>query len=143
MLTFGGASAVKADEQDDLARLKARTELLEKLAQGLSSLEGKEIPTPGSNLDETYMKELLKYLKERDKAEDNWRTELLQGIQKHAFDGQDGRDGETGPAGPAGPVGPVGPRGEQGPRGERGEAGQNGKAGDRGETGPAGPVGPV
>ncbi|HEP2314049.1 TPA: collagen-like protein, partial [Streptococcus pyogenes] len=116
LLTFGGASAVRADGQENNA---AKEELIKKLAQGLGSLEGKEIPTPGSNLDETYMKELLTYLKERDKAENDWRNNLLRGIQAHAFDGKDGKPGETGPAGPAG------------------------KDGKPGETGPAGPAGPA
>ncbi|HER1173537.1 TPA: peptidase, partial [Streptococcus pyogenes] len=101
LLTFGSASAVKADESDDLARVKDRAELLEKLAKGLEDIENKKLSPLADNADNN-VKELLKYLKERDKAEDNWRTELLQGIQKHAFDGKDGRDGETGPAGPRG-----------------------------------------
>ncbi|HEQ4684667.1 TPA: collagen-like protein, partial [Streptococcus pyogenes] len=110
LLTFGGASAVKADESDDLARVKDRAELLEKLAKGLEDIENKKLPPLADN----NVEELLKYLKERDKAEDNWRTELLQGIQKHAFDGKDGRDGETGPQGPRGLTGPAGQDGKQG-----------------------------
>ncbi|HGN5289138.1 TPA: peptidase, partial [Streptococcus pyogenes] len=105
MLTLGGASAVRADgaygqEEKD----KVRNKLIQELGEGLGRLDNISIP------DDDDVKKLLKYLKERDKAENDWRNNLLQGIQKHAFDGQDGRDGETGPAGP---VGPVGPRGEQ------------------------------
>ncbi|VHJ46040.1 LPXTG-motif cell wall anchor domain-containing protein [Streptococcus pyogenes] len=137
MLTFGGASAVKADESDDLARVKDRAELLEKLAKGLEDIENKKLPPLADN----NVEELLKYLKERDKAEDNWRTELLQGIQKHAFDGKDGRDGETGPQGPRGLTGPAGQDGKQGPQGPRGLQGPQGPRGDKGETGPQGPAG--
>ncbi|HGK8490805.1 TPA: peptidase, partial [Streptococcus pyogenes] len=107
LLTFGGASAVRADAQG---------ELIQKLAEGLDSID--KISIPDDNVGSDDVKKLLAYLKERDKAEDNWRTELLQGIQKHAFDGKDGRDGETGPAGPrglTGPTGPVGPAGPVGP----------------------------
>ncbi|SDV91970.1 hypothetical protein [Streptococcus pyogenes] len=39
MLTFGGASAVKADEQEEKA--KVRTELIQELAQGLGGIEKK------------------------------------------------------------------------------------------------------
>ncbi|HHK0172953.1 TPA: peptidase, partial [Streptococcus pyogenes] len=102
LLTFGGASAVRADGQADgqEEKAKARTELIKELAQGLDRLEGKKIPTPGGKDNNTYMTELLKYLQEREQVEDNWRARLLQGMQGHVLDGQDGRDGETGPAGP-------------------------------------------
>lgn len=39
LLTFGGASAVKADEQEEKA--KVRTELIQELAQGLGGIEKK------------------------------------------------------------------------------------------------------
>ncbi|HEP2227891.1 TPA: peptidase, partial [Streptococcus pyogenes] len=82
-------------------RAKVRNELIRKLGEGLERLGEKNFPTPpGSNLDldETYMKELLTYLKERDEAENDWRNKLLQGIQAHAFDGKDGLPGPAGPA---------------------------------------------
>ncbi|HHD4050989.1 TPA: peptidase, partial [Streptococcus pyogenes] len=139
LLTFGGASAVKADESDDLARVKDRAELLEKLAKGLEDIENKKLPPLADN----NVEELLKYLKERDKAEDNWRTELLQGIQKHAFDGKDGRDGETGPQGPRGLTGPAGQDGKQGPQGPRGLTGPAGQDGKQGPQGPRGLTGPA
>ncbi|HGK8388982.1 TPA: peptidase, partial [Streptococcus pyogenes] len=124
LLTFGGASAVRADDSDDSneARAKAvvRNQLIAELGTGLQDIEKKKIPIQGSNDDKTYMKELLAYLKERDQAEDKWRGILLGGIQKRAFDGQDGKPGETGPAGPTGERGPAGPAG---PTGERGPAG--------------------
>ncbi|MEN4482879.1 peptidase, partial [Streptococcus pyogenes] len=136
MLTFGGASAVKADGQEEKA--KARTELIGELAQGLEGIEKKTFPTPGGNVDNTYMLELLKHLQEREQDENNWRTRLLRGIQDHVLDGQDGQNGEQGPQGETGPTGPAGP---QGPIGKQGDRGPAGPRGERGEAGPAGPAG--
>ncbi|HIC7377091.1 TPA: LPXTG-anchored collagen-like adhesin Scl2/SclB, partial [Streptococcus pyogenes] len=159
MLTFGGASAVRADSQEDANKAQAKNELLGKLVGGLNDIEGKQLPLLASdNLGPDDMKKLLTYLKERDEAEDKWRGALLEGIQKHAFDGQDGKPGpagERGPIGPAGPQGKPGLRGEPGPAGERGpigpagpqgkpgEKGDSGKPGLRGESGPAGARGPI
>ncbi|PWO31399.1 hypothetical protein DJ560_08855, partial [Streptococcus pyogenes] len=112
MLTFGGASAVKADDQEEselLNRARVRNELFKELGDGLEGLENKKFPTPGGNLDNTYMTKLLEYLQEREQAENNWRTRLLKGMQDHVLDGKDGKPGETGPAGPAGAPGPAGP----------------------------------
>ncbi|HER6130950.1 TPA: collagen-like protein, partial [Streptococcus pyogenes] len=124
LLTFGGVSAVRADIQDDpnKAKTKAKEELFQKLTEVLGRIEANEIPTPGNNGDD--MKKLLKYLEERDKAEDEWRTKLLQGMQSRTFDGLDGRDGEKGETGDRGPTGPAGPRGLQGPQGPRGDKGE-------------------
>ncbi|HER9466258.1 TPA: LPXTG cell wall anchor domain-containing protein [Streptococcus pyogenes] len=153
LLTFGGASAVKADGEDaqKRAQIQKREELLSALIDGTSKLENKQFPYPGSTgLDDTYMNSLIQYLQERKQIEDKWRASLLKGIQDHVLDGQDGDRGEAGPAGPrgeAGPAGPrgeagpAGPRGEAGPAGPRGEAGKDGAKGDRGEAGPAGPRG--
>ncbi|HFX4030928.1 TPA: peptidase, partial [Streptococcus pyogenes] len=103
LLAFGGASAVKADE-DAQERAQKREDLLSALIDGTSRLEKNQFPHPGSTgLDDTYMNSLIKYLQERTQVEDNWRASLLKGIQEHVLDGQDGRDGE---------------RGEQGLRGE-------------------------
>ncbi|WP_136285614.1 collagen-like domain-containing protein, partial [Streptococcus pyogenes] len=152
MLTFGGASAVKADEREE--RVQARTELIQELAEGLGRLKEKEIPTRGNLDNNAYMAELLKYLQERGQVEDGWRTSLLQGMQRHVFDGLDGRNGEKGESGDRGLTGPTGPRGERGlqgpageagPRGERGlqgPAGKDGPRGERGLQGPAGEAGP-
>ncbi|HHD5304547.1 TPA: LPXTG-anchored collagen-like adhesin Scl2/SclB, partial [Streptococcus pyogenes] len=157
LLTFGGASAVRADEGEDAqkrAQIQKREELLSALIDGTSRLENKQFPYPGSTgLDDTYVNSLIQYLQERKQIEDKWRASLLKGIQDHVLDGQDGDRGEAGPAGPRGEAGPAGPRGEAGkdgakgdrgetgPAGPRGEAGKAGAKGDRGETGPAGPAG--
>ncbi|HEQ2466457.1 TPA: collagen-like protein, partial [Streptococcus pyogenes] len=115
MLTFGGASAVKADGEDaqKRAQIQKREELLSALIDGTSRLENKQFPYPGSTgLDDTYMNSLIQYLQERKQIEDEWRASLLKGIQDHVLDGQDGPRGEAGPAGPRGEAGPAGPRGE-------------------------------
>ncbi|EZK64918.1 hypothetical protein Z484_00568, partial [Streptococcus pyogenes ABC020047959] len=128
LLTFGGASAVKADGEDaqKRAQIQKREELLSELIDGTSRLENKQFPYPGSTgLDDTYMNSLIQYLQERKQIEDKWRASLLKGIQDHVLDGQDGDRGEAGPAGP---------RGEAGPAGPRGEAGKDGAKGDRGEA---------
>ncbi|HES9230246.1 TPA: LPXTG cell wall anchor domain-containing protein [Streptococcus pyogenes] len=139
LLTFGGASAVKADEGEDAqkrAQIQKREELLSALIDGTSRLENKQFPYPGSTgLDDTYMNSLIQYLQERKQIEDKWRASLLKGIQDHVLDGQDGDRGEAGPAGPRGEAGPAGPRGEAGPAGPRGEAGPAGKDGQNGKDG--------
>ncbi|HER5563244.1 TPA: peptidase, partial [Streptococcus pyogenes] len=100
LLTFGGASAVRADVQDDsLVKARARNELLKELGEGLERIEKKTFPTPGNHLDNTYMTKLLKYLQEREQDENNWRTRLLKGIQDRALDGQDGAQGPQGQPG--------------------------------------------
>ncbi|HER6417279.1 TPA: collagen-like protein, partial [Streptococcus pyogenes] len=131
LLTFGGASAVKADEGADAKkRAQERGELLSALIDGTTRLKNKQFPHPGNTgIDNPYMNSLIEYLQEREQVEDSWRARLLKGIQDRVLDGQDGRNGEkgeqglrgaTGSAGPAGPRGPVGP---QGPTGARGPAG--------------------
>ncbi len=144
LLTFGGASAVKADGEDaqKRAQIQKREELLSALIDGTSRLENKQFPYPGSTgLDDTYMNSLIQYLQERKQIEDKWRASLLKGIQDHVLDGQDGDRGEAGPAGPRGEAGPAGPRGEAGKDGAKGDRGEAGPAGPRGEAGPAGPRG--
>ncbi|HES7984264.1 TPA: LPXTG cell wall anchor domain-containing protein [Streptococcus pyogenes] len=141
LLTFGGASAVKADGEDaqKRAQIQKREELLSALIDGTSRLENKQFPYPGSTgLDDTYMNSLIQYLQERKQIEDKWRASLLKGIQDHVLDGQDGDRGEAGPAGPRGEAGPAGPRGEAGKDGAKGDRGEAGPAGPRGEAGPAG-----
>ncbi|HES1171210.1 TPA: peptidase, partial [Streptococcus pyogenes] len=111
MLTFGGASAVRADAQG--ASNNNKEKLIRELGEGLTRIEKSKIPTPGAD----DMEKLLKYLQERDKAEDDWRSRLLQGMQERAFDGRDGQPGPAGPAGARGPAGSQGPVGKAGDRG--------------------------
>ncbi|HFZ7583283.1 TPA: peptidase, partial [Streptococcus pyogenes] len=98
LLTFGGASAVKADGEDaqKRAQIQKREELLSALIDGTSRLENKQFPYPGSTgLDDTYMNSLIQYLQEQKQIEDKWRARLLKGIQDHVLDGQDGDRGEA------------------------------------------------
>ncbi|HHK0709500.1 TPA: LPXTG-anchored collagen-like adhesin Scl2/SclB [Streptococcus pyogenes] len=147
LLTFGGASAVRADVQEALAKAKAKEELIQELGDGLNRIGKNKIPIPSDNgggLDGAYITKLLTYLQERGQAEDGWRTSLLKGMQGHVFDGLDGRNGEKGESGdrgPAGPTGPAGPRGETGPAGPQGQTGPAGPAGKDGDRGPVGPAG--
>lgn len=113
LLTFGGASAVKADGEDaqKRAQIQKREELLSALIDGTSRLENKQFPYPGSTgLDDTYMNSLIQYLQERKQIEDEWRASLLKGIQDHVLDGQDGDRGEAGPAGKDGQPGKPAPK---------------------------------
>lgn len=113
LLTFGGASAVKADGEDAQKRvqIQKREELLSALIDGTSRLENKQFPHPGSTgLDDTYMNSLIQYLQERKQIEDKWRASLLKGIQDHVLDGQDGDRGEAGPAGKDGQPGKPAPK---------------------------------
>lgn len=113
LLTFGGASAVKADGEDAQKRvqIQKREELLSALIDGTSRLENKQFPYPGSTgLDDTYMNSLIQYLQERKQIEDKWRASLLKGIQDHVLDGQDGDRGEAGPAGKDGQPGKPAPK---------------------------------
>ncbi|HFZ7484330.1 TPA: peptidase, partial [Streptococcus pyogenes] len=123
---------VRADANDqealNKAKAQAKNELIQKLGMGLEDIEKKKLPPLADG-----MEKLLAYLKERDEAENKWRDILLDGIQKHTFDGLDGKDGNPGPAGP---------RGERGPQGNPGPAGSTGKQGDRGPQGNPGPAGP-
>ncbi|MEY2162389.1 hypothetical protein AB7978_02450, partial [Streptococcus pyogenes] len=97
LLAFGGASAVRADDQENKANVREKREkLLKELVTGIERIENEHFPPPGNRnsgdyLDQTYMTNLLKYLKERDQAENEWRNSLLKGIQDRAFDGQDGQ----------------------------------------------------
>ncbi|MEN4389807.1 peptidase, partial [Streptococcus pyogenes] len=168
MLTFGGASAVKADEgNNNEERMKARSNLIQRLHGEISEQKNNQLPkVPNSTYDgvpkgihdiendvteiREYLGNINNYLLGQKNSDEKWKRELTQGIQEKLLDGQDGRDGATGPVGPAGPrgeagakgeQGPAGPRGEAGAKGEQGPAGPRGEAGAKGEQGPAGPRG--
>ncbi|HHK1519174.1 TPA: peptidase, partial [Streptococcus pyogenes] len=125
LLTFGGASAVKADASQRLDLSRKRDTLMSDLDKLRNNLEMKKGTLPSSNgvVEESTIRKILKYLEERDQLEDQWREKLFDGMQNKLFDGQDGERGEAGPMGPAGPTGPTGPRGQDGERGEAGPMG--------------------
>ncbi|HER5550454.1 TPA: collagen-like protein, partial [Streptococcus pyogenes] len=132
LLTFGGASAVKANVagrqqvQDELQ--KQRKELPQlKNYLGDSRNSGQE-STP-----------IYKYLTEMEKKLNNYLKTLDEGLQHlQGEKGEQGPAGEKGDQGPVGPVGPVGPQGTPGAKGDRGETGPAGPAGKDGETGAQG-----
>ncbi|HGI0924647.1 TPA: peptidase, partial [Streptococcus pyogenes] len=153
MLTFGGASAVKADDnKSDEEKIEARSSLIKRLHDEISGQSNNQIPkVPDSTYvgppnisdienDVTAIREYLdsinSFLVGQKNSDKKWKLELTQGIQDRLLDGKDGRDGDKGDPGPRGATGPAGPAGPQGPRGDKGETG------DKGDQGPVGPVGP-
>ncbi|HER4599871.1 TPA: collagen-like protein, partial [Streptococcus pyogenes NGAS606] len=119
LLTFGGASAVRADEagrkgvQDDLQKQREAFPQLKKYLEN-SPYSGQE-NTP-----------IFQYLFQLEGKLNNYLKTLDGGLHHLQGDqGPAGKDGE------AGAQGPVGPRGEQGPQG------LPGKDGERGPVGPA------
>ncbi|HGK8222695.1 TPA: hypothetical protein ACJ7C2_001356, partial [Streptococcus pyogenes] len=121
MLTFGGASAVKADgegireTQQELQKIRENFPSVTEDFKNNNVFYGHPIIQHLTSLEE----QLQKYLQKLDQ-----NLHHLKGDQGPR--GEQGDRGETGPAGPAGPVGPQGKTGPQGP---------TGKQGDRGETG--------
>ncbi|HER0856293.1 TPA: collagen-like protein, partial [Streptococcus pyogenes] len=133
MLTFGGASAVKADGPD-FQKANDRNNLMQKLISEVENSSKNKLPgIPESGYEGSpdvwklensitsvlgYLTEIRNYLEKQKEHDEEWKNELTRGIQKKLLDGQDGRNGakgdpgprgETGPAGPAGPTGPAGP----------------------------------
>ncbi|HES1943531.1 TPA: collagen-like protein, partial [Streptococcus pyogenes] len=116
MLTFGGASAVKADSQG----IRETQEALQGVRSKFPKLT-KYIPNDNIS-DKT---PIYQYLQELERNLDSYLS-----ILDERMDHLKGDRGETGPAGPAGkdgepgeqgPMGPAGARGPEGPMGPRGE----------------------
>ncbi|HHK1489579.1 TPA: hypothetical protein ACQOG0_001720, partial [Streptococcus pyogenes] len=145
LLTFGGASAVKADEKVIKEIQQELSDLRQRFPKVAESFKHNNISpqTPVYQYLEALEKSLNSYLSKLD-----GQLHHLKGDQgEQGLQGPAGPRGETGPAGEAGKDGEVGPRGDRGetgpagpvgPRGERGEAGPAGKDGERGPVGPAG-----
>ncbi|HER0864233.1 TPA: LPXTG cell wall anchor domain-containing protein [Streptococcus pyogenes] len=173
LLAFGGGvSSVKADNQKE-----SRAELLQKLTE-LQSQHQDNVPKTsgieeewtflgGTSYDSVelykYLQKMEQYLEKQKKHEEEWKKEIIAGLESDALRGEKGEAGAQGAQGVRGPKGakgetgaqgPVGPQGEkgetgatgaQGPQGEAGKdgaPGEKGDKGDRGETGAQGPVGP-
>ncbi|HHS7821631.1 TPA: LPXTG-anchored collagen-like adhesin Scl2/SclB, partial [Streptococcus pyogenes] len=134
LLTFGGASAVKADEK-----------VIKEIQQELSDLR-QRFPKVAESFKHNNISPqtpVYQYLEALEKSLNSYLSKLDG--QLHHLKGDQGEQGLQGPAGEAGPQGlqgPAGPRGETGPAGEAGPQGLQGPAGPRGETGPAGEAGP-
>ncbi|HER0067813.1 TPA: collagen-like protein, partial [Streptococcus pyogenes] len=127
LLTFGGASAVKADA----ASIKEVQAKLQSYRQALPRFKNYNTNTPNSGVEDT---PTYKYLTEMEDKLNRYLETLDEGL--------DQLQGAKGEAGPAGPKGPAGEKGERGERGETGPAGPAGKDGDAGAQGPMGPAGP-
>ncbi|HER6519708.1 TPA: collagen-like protein, partial [Streptococcus pyogenes] len=155
LLTFGGASAVKADV---VGRQQVQDEL-QNQRKALPRLKEFYKDTPNSGVENT---PIYKYLTEMEGKLNRYLETLDEGLHQLQGDkgeagpagpkgpaGEKGERGETGPAGPAGKdgeagaQGPMGPAGPQGPRGDKGETGEKGEQGPAGKDGERGPVGPA
>ncbi|HER1679274.1 TPA: collagen-like protein, partial [Streptococcus pyogenes] len=124
LLTFGGASAVKADSRS----IRETQEKLYELQEQFPKVE--DIYKDNSVLRQT---PVYKYLEQLDKSLKSYLQELNGGL--HHLKGDQGEPGKQGEQGPRGEVGPAGPRGERGPVGPAGEAGAKGEVGPRGPQG--------
>ncbi|HHJ8786703.1 TPA: hypothetical protein ACQMF5_001750, partial [Streptococcus pyogenes] len=128
LLTFGGASVVKADEKNNEERMKDRSSLIQRLHDVISEQKNNQIPkVPDSSYDgapkdiydiendvteiRNYLGNINSYLLEQKNSDEKWKRGLTQGIQERLLDGQDGRNGEKGETGPRGETGPAGPAG--------------------------------
>ncbi|HGA4689868.1 TPA: LPXTG-anchored collagen-like adhesin Scl2/SclB [Streptococcus pyogenes] len=135
MLTFGGASAVKADA---VGRQQVQDEL-QNQRKALPRLKEFYKDTPNSGVENT---PIYKYLTEMEGKLNRYLETLDEGL--HQLQGDKGEPGAQGPAGPMGPAGERGEKGEpgtQGAKGDRGETGPAGPRGDKGEKGEQGPAG--
>ncbi|HEQ9026829.1 TPA: collagen-like protein, partial [Streptococcus pyogenes] len=143
LLTFGGASAVKADEKVIKEIQQELSDLRQRFPKVAESFKHNNISpqTPVYQYLEALEKSLNSYLSKLD-----GQLHHLKGDQgEQGLQGPAGPRGETGPAGEAGPQGlqgPAGPRGETGPAGEAGPQGLQGPAGEAGPQGLQGPAGP-
>ncbi|HEP7566261.1 TPA: collagen-like protein, partial [Streptococcus pyogenes] len=114
LLTFGGASAVKADV---VGRQQVQDEL-QNQRKALPRLKEFYKDTPNSGVENT---PIYKYLTEMEGKLNRYLKTLDEGL--HQLQGDKGEPGAQGPAGPMGPAGERGEKGAQGPRGEQGPQG--------------------
>ncbi|HEQ4526533.1 TPA: collagen-like protein, partial [Streptococcus pyogenes] len=156
LLTFGGASAVKADEKVIKEIQQELSDLRQRFPKVAESFRHNNISpqTPVYQYLEALEKSLNSYLSKLDGQLHHLKGDQgEQGLQGPAGPrgetgpaGQAGAKGEAGPAGKdgeAGAQGPMGPAGPQGPRGDKGETGDKGEQGPAGKDGEAGAQGPV
>ncbi|HGH9414319.1 TPA: hypothetical protein ACJP7B_000233, partial [Streptococcus pyogenes] len=127
LLTFGGASAVKANEQG-----------IREIQQELSELrEGFPKVTDSFRDNNLYPQTAVyKHLEALEKSLNKYLSALDKNL--HHLKGDQGETGPAGAQGQPGPAGPRGERGEQGLPGAQGPQGQPGPAGPRGERGEQG-----
>ncbi|HHL3665691.1 TPA: hypothetical protein ACQ62E_001152, partial [Streptococcus pyogenes] len=134
MLTFGGASAVKADVAGT-GRQQVQDEL-QKQRKELPRLKDYLSDSRNSGQENT---PIFKYLTQMEEKLDRYLETLDEGL--HHLQGEKGEPGEQGPRGDKGETGdkgeqgPAGKDGERGPVGPAGKDGQNGKDGLPGKDG--------
>ncbi|VHB95986.1 LPXTG-anchored collagen-like adhesin Scl2/SclB [Streptococcus pyogenes] len=151
LLTFGGASAVKADEgQMKFLSEDLKKELDEEYSNYIPKVNDSTGGVVGGQIQvKEYLEKIQTYLENQKKYDQRWKEKLTNSIKNGTFQGPKGERGETGEAGAkgdrgeTGPAGPQGPRGAKGDRGEQGPQGLPGKDGEAGAQGPAGPAGPA
>ncbi|MGF3163753.1 LPXTG-anchored collagen-like adhesin Scl2/SclB, partial [Streptococcus pyogenes] len=122
LLTFGGASAVKADSS--AAGQQKIQGMLQEQRQKFPRLEEYLKDSPNSGTERT---PIFKYLTQMEAELNRYLETLDENLSQL-----------KGEKGDQGPVGPAGKDGERGPVGPAGKDGQNGKDGERGPVGPAG-----
>ncbi|HGH7683258.1 TPA: LPXTG-anchored collagen-like adhesin Scl2/SclB [Streptococcus pyogenes] len=127
LLAFGGASAVKADQQPTIEETQSQ---LQDLREAFPKLEDSY-----QEWDIFRQNKIYKHLDEFEHKLNSY-LKVLDGSLSQL-------KGEKGERGPVGPAGPQGLQGTKGDRGETGEQGQRGETGPAGPQGPAGPVGPA
>ncbi|HEQ4242367.1 TPA: collagen-like protein, partial [Streptococcus pyogenes] len=141
LLTFGGASAVKADNESIIKTQRELSELRNNFPKVDDSFKDNNLWSRNP---------VYQHLKSLEKSLDKYLSELDSNL--HHLKGDKGEPGLAGPVGPAGPAGkdgeagaqgPMGPAGPQGPRGDKGETGDKGDQGPAGKDGERGPVGPA
>ncbi|HEP1728069.1 TPA: collagen-like protein, partial [Streptococcus pyogenes] len=138
LLTFGGASAVKADVAGT-GRQQVQDEL-QKQRKELPRLKDYLSDSRNSGQENT---PIFKYLTQMEEKLNRYLETLDEGLHHLQGDkGEKGEPGEQGPMGPRGEQGAKGDRGETGPQGPAGKDGEKGEPGPRGEAGAQGPAGP-
>ncbi|HEQ3730033.1 TPA: collagen-like protein, partial [Streptococcus pyogenes] len=143
LLTFGGASAVKADSS--AAGQQKIQDMLQEQRQKFPRLEEYLKDSPNSGIERT---PIFKYLTQMEAELNRYLETLDENLSQLKGEkgdqgpvGPAGKDGEVGPRGDRGETGPAGPVGPRGDKGEKGEQGLPGKDGEQGERGPQGPAG--
>ncbi|HGA4565071.1 TPA: hypothetical protein ACISRR_001755, partial [Streptococcus pyogenes] len=128
LLAFGGASAVKADQQPTIEETQSQ---LQDLREAFPKLEDSY-----QEWDIFRQNKIYKHLDEFEHKLNSY-LKVLDGSLSQ-LKGEKGERGPVGPAGPQGPAGPVGPAGKDGQDGKDGlpgKDGQNGKDGLPGKDG--------
>ncbi|HHK0353649.1 TPA: hypothetical protein ACQMGL_001718, partial [Streptococcus pyogenes] len=125
LLTFGGASAVKADNESIADTQRKLSELRSRFPKVDDKFKDNNLWNNSP---------IYQHLKSLEDSLDKYLSELDKNLHHLKGDkGEQGLQGPRGLQGPAGPAGKDGEKGDQGPRGEQGLQGDRGEVGPRGE----------